>query len=231
MSSATCYWTILNILLLDVLTLGRTVEDPTFNMIMTQSFVYRQTALAYIIQIWSYVSKKSLNWRYTGSKVVISRIEVWKRWKGFCCQLGLQIEGVAYSSLSGAPFVGQSKFTGFWEPVVPCFHKKNFPHGRAFICFWRQDHFNLGYLSILPIYYVSLFKIPMRVAKSIERIQRNFVVKKGAKEGSDINRWEIVSGSSNNGGIAVGHLEETSLCGLVDMEVSTGTRLFVGESY
>ena len=62
-------------------------------------------------------------------------------------------------------------------------------------------------LNSLPIYYLSLFKIPRKVADDIVRIQRNFLWN-GDKEGRFIPlvKWEVVIRQKNDGGLGVGDL-------------------------
>lgn len=62
-------------------------------------------------------------------------------------------------------------------------------------------------LESLPIYYLSLFKIPMRVASRIEKLMRDFLWE-GCGEGKKdhLVKWEVVSRPRNLGGLAVGNI-------------------------
>jgi hypothetical protein len=64
-------------------------------------------------------------------------------------------------------------------------------------------------LEGIPIYYLSLFKMPIGVAKSLERLMRNFLWE-GLEEGrkDHLIRWELVARSIEKGGLGVGNLVE-----------------------
>ena len=60
-------------------------------------------------------------------------------------------------------------------------------------------------LSSLPVYYLSLFKMPKRVAKEINRLQRRFLWS-GSTENrfSALVKWDVVQRPKNQGGLGVG---------------------------
>ena len=62
-------------------------------------------------------------------------------------------------------------------------------------------------LNSLPIYYLSLFKVPRKVADDIVRIQRRFLWN-GDKVGRCIPlvKWEMVIRQKNDGGLGIGDL-------------------------
>ena len=62
-------------------------------------------------------------------------------------------------------------------------------------------------LNSLPIYYLSLFKIPRKVADNIVRIQRKFLWS-GDEEGRfmPLVKWEVVIRQRNEGGLGIGDL-------------------------
>jgi hypothetical protein len=62
-------------------------------------------------------------------------------------------------------------------------------------------------LSSLPTYYMSLFKIPVSVAKRMESMMRNFLwegIGEGRKD--HLINWEVVSKSREKGGLGIGNL-------------------------
>ena len=62
-------------------------------------------------------------------------------------------------------------------------------------------------LSSLPLYYLSIFRMPKRVANDITRLQRRFLWS-GSKDGkfNPLVRWDIVQKSKTKGGLGVGNL-------------------------
>jgi len=62
-------------------------------------------------------------------------------------------------------------------------------------------------LNSLPLYYLSLFKVPKKVANEIVRLQRKFLWC-GSKEGRymPLVKWEMVMKQKNKGGLGVGDL-------------------------
>ena len=60
-------------------------------------------------------------------------------------------------------------------------------------------------LSSLPVYYLSLFKMPKRVAKEINRLQRRFLWSGSSeKRFSALVKWEVVQRPKKQGGLGVG---------------------------
>lgn len=68
-------------------------------------------------------------------------------------------------------------------------------------------------LSSLPIYYLSIFKLPVSVAKLIERIQANFLWR-----GSELKRkvhlvsWLEATKSKENGGLGIKRIKVVNDC-------------------
>ncbi|CAL9004181.1 unnamed protein product, partial [Prunus brigantina] len=64
-------------------------------------------------------------------------------------------------------------------------------------------------LSNIPSYYMSLFKMPIRVVAKVEQLMRNFLWE-GLEEGKKCHlvRWEWVSKSKEEGGLGIGSLRE-----------------------
>ena len=64
-------------------------------------------------------------------------------------------------------------------------------------------------LNSLPMYYLSIFKIPKKVANDIVRIQRKFLWS-GEKGGRSMPlvKWDVVKQQKSEGGLGVGDLEK-----------------------
>lgn len=88
-------------------------------------------------------------------------------------QLGCDIGSWSMQYL-GVP---NARSKAFWNPIIERCQKK--------LALWKANYLSLGggitmieaALSNLPIYFLSLFRIPKGVAEDIERMQRNFLWK------------------------------------------------------
>lgn len=114
--------------------------------------------------------------RWIGWKPV-SRGRDWERRGTPYHESWLRMEGTSFLLL-GLPFGGIPPSTGFWRPVLDGIRKK---------LATRQDYLLLGGRNILIrvkktnllVYYLSLFKIPVKVGAAVEEMQRNFLWHKG----------------------------------------------------
>ena len=62
-------------------------------------------------------------------------------------------------------------------------------------------------LASLPIYFMSLFRMPRRVRLRLEKIQRDFLWGGGALENKPhLVKWDIVCLNKRKGGVGVRHL-------------------------
>jgi len=62
-------------------------------------------------------------------------------------------------------------------------------------------------LNSLPVYYLSLFKMPKGVAKEIIKLQRKFLWSgDSASKTTHLVKWEIVQRPKKEGGLGVGDL-------------------------
>ena len=64
-------------------------------------------------------------------------------------------------------------------------------------------------LSSIPSYFLSLFKMPVRVVNKVEKLMRSFLWE-GVEEGKKdhLVRWEVVASSKKERGLGVGSLME-----------------------
>ena len=64
-------------------------------------------------------------------------------------------------------------------------------------------------LSTIPTYYLSLFKMPQKVIKEIEKIMRNFLWKGADGNGGDhLVSWKLVTRPKIKRGLGIGRLKE-----------------------
>ena len=64
-------------------------------------------------------------------------------------------------------------------------------------------------LSSLLIYYLSIFKAPISVINSLEKMMRDFFWEEGdLGRGAHLVGWEIVCLTKDRGGLGIGHLDK-----------------------
>ena len=118
--------------------------------------------------------------------------------------LGLS-QGVAHNSVVA------------WDGVKERFRKR--------LAMWKRQYISKGgrltlvksMLASLPIYFMSLFRMPRRVRLRLEKIQRDFLWGDGALESKPhVVKWDIVCLDKGKGGLGVRHLNSLnkalSLC-------------------
>lgn len=100
-----------------------------------------------------------------------------------------------------------------WQPVVEKFKKKLALWKRMFLSFAGRLTLIRSMMSNLPVYFLSLFKMPVGVARSIDTIQSNFLWR-----GFEVRRkihlvsWKEVCLSKIQGGLGVRNLREVNDC-------------------
>lgn len=96
-----------------------------------------------------------------------------------------------------------------WQPVIENVSKK--------LKIWKQRYISVGgrltliksTLSNLPIYYMSLFKMPAKVANKIEKIQRQFLWgDSDNKRRLHLVNWEKIRRHKKHGGLGIKRLLE-----------------------
>ena len=118
-------------------------------------------------------------------------------------ELGCKI-GALPTSYLGLPLGAKHKAVGVWDSIEERFRKR--------LASWKIQYISKGgratlirsTLSSLPIYYLSLFRMPQKVCARLENIQRQFLW-----GGSDqdrkiaLVRWTTVCMAKNKGGIGI----------------------------
>ena len=100
-------------------------------------------------------------------------------------KLGCKIDSLPTSYL-GLPLGAKHKVLGVWDSIEERFRKR--------LDFWKAQYISKGgwimlirsILSSLPIYYLSLFRMPHKVCSRLERIQMQFLW--GGGGGSDLDK-------------------------------------------
>ena len=104
----------------------------------------------------------------------------------------------------GLPLGAKHKALGVWDTIEERFRKR--------LASWKIQYISKGgratlirsTLSSLPIYYLSLFRMPQKVSARLERIQRQFLWG-GSDHDKKISlvRWATVCTDKRNGGIGI----------------------------
>lgn len=104
----------------------------------------------------------------------------------------------------GLPIGGSISRLKLWEPLIERMHTK--------LATWKGKLLSIGgrltlikaSLSNLPMYYMSLFPVPVGVVEKIRNIQRRFLWSgETEKKGLALVRWEIVQLPKKYGGLNV----------------------------
>ena len=89
-------------------------------------------------------------------------------------ELGCKI-GVFPSSYLGLPLGALHNLMAVWDNIEERFRKKTSFMEEAIYLKRGEIHSPCSTLSSLPIYYMSLFRLPRRVKLRLEQIQRDFL--------------------------------------------------------
>lgn len=81
---------------------------------------------------------------------------------------------------------------------------------------WKRNYISLGgritlikvALSNIPVYYMSLYRMPQTVVYSIERLQREFLWERSGQKKDHLVRWEIVIQPKEQGRLGLGRIKE-----------------------
>uniref|UniRef100_A0A803P8A0 Reverse transcriptase domain-containing protein n=1 Tax=Cannabis sativa TaxID=3483 RepID=A0A803P8A0_CANSA len=108
----------------------------------------------------------------------------------------------------GMPLGGSPRKKTFWEPVLDKCAKRMDGWKCSFLSRGGRLTLIQSVLSSLPIYYLSLFKVPKMVLKELEKMMRDFFWEGGDLAGGDhLVAWDEVCKPRAEGGLAIGRLE------------------------
>jgi len=107
----------------------------------------------------------------------------------------------------GIPLGASMRKSASWQCIIDKIHKRLQSWKSS--CLSRTGRLVLvkAVLNCLPIYYLSLFKLPKKVANDIIRLQRKFLWG-GNREGNHMAlvKWEVVQLRKEYGGLGVGDI-------------------------
>lgn len=123
--------------------------------------------------------------------------------------------GVWPMSYLGLPLGGNPRALSIWNPVVEKVEKRLQKWKKACLSKGGQLTLSQAVLSSIPIYYLSLFKMPTRVVQTVEKLMRDFLWE-GMDDGKKrhLVNWEVVGSSKTKGGLGVTPLKarNAALC-------------------
>ena len=110
-------------------------------------------------------------------------------------------------SIWGCRWGGNPRIKMFWEPVVRKIRKRLDGWKSSFLSRGGRLSLLESVLSFVPIYFLSLLKIPGSVAKKIESLMRDFLWEGCDGEvGDHLVSWKKVCLPKVRGGLGVGDL-------------------------
>ena len=117
--------------------------------------------------------------------------------------------GLWPTSYLGMPLGGNPCGRSFWEPVISKVANRLDGWKKAFLSKGGRLTLIEAVLSAIPTYFLSLFRMPSRVIKEIEKIMRNFLWSGvDGKGGDHLVSWKTVARPKNKGGLGIGRLKE-----------------------
>ncbi|GKU91159.1 hypothetical protein SLEP1_g5069 [Rubroshorea leprosula] len=161
-----------------------------------------------IMRIFEMASGLKINF----GKSQLLGVEVDSDWKVrmaciLCCK-----EGKFPFKYLGVPVGGNHRRLAMWQPLLRSFRKK--------LSTWKGKHLSIGVrimlinsvLSSLPVFLMSIYKIPSGIVNSIDKMRRNFLWG-GEGEGRKINwvSWERVCKKKEWGGLGVKDMKRFNL--------------------
>ncbi|KAL5552494.1 hypothetical protein UlMin_039895 [Ulmus minor] len=107
----------------------------------------------------------------------------------------------------GLPLGGNPNSTEFWNPVVEKVGKRLDGWKKAVLSKGGRLTMIQSVLSSIPIYFMSLFKLPNGVAVLLEKMMRQFLWDRevGGK-GKSLVDWKLVCTPKECGGLGIGNL-------------------------
>ncbi|XP_028104944.1 uncharacterized protein LOC114303962 [Camellia sinensis] len=113
----------------------------------------------------------------------------------------------------GLPLGANPNRKSTWQPVIEKVKKKLANWKRKFLSYAGRLTLIRSVLSCMPIYFLSIFKIPVGVAKQIEKIQTAFLWGKSElKRKVHLVKWADLTVDKSQGGLGLRNLREVNAC-------------------
>ena len=107
------------------------------------------------------------------------------------------------------PLGGNPCSTTFWEPVITKVAKRLDGWKKAFLSNGGRLTLIEVVLSAIPTYFLSLFRMLLKVINEIEKMMRNFLWKGVDGVGGDhLVKWKLVARAKIKGGLGIGRIKE-----------------------
>jgi hypothetical protein len=104
----------------------------------------------------------------------------------------------------GLPVGANPRKASTWEPLVQSLRKRLGGWTNRFVSLGGRITLLNSVLNAIPIFYLSFIKIPVKVWKSIKRIQREFLWGgRGGRRKINWVKWELVCQPKRSGGLGV----------------------------
>ena len=136
--------------------------------------------------------------------IVLGKNDQWAEEAAAALQCSLVELPITYL---GVPLGANMSRASSWQPIIERIQQRLSSWKAS--CLSRAGKLILirAVLSSLPVYYLSIFRMPKKVAAEINRIQRRFLwCSKYEGQFAALVKWEIVQRPKNQGGLGVGDL-------------------------
>lgn len=131
--------------------------------------------------------------------------------KDLALVMGCKIESLPIKYL-GLPLGANPKRIKTWEPVLDRMGKKLNVWSRRFNSTGGRLTLLNSNFGHLPIYFMSIFKLPVAVAQSIEKLQRQFFWGDSVeKRKLHLVKWDVIAKKKEYGGLGVKNLNIQNL--------------------
>ncbi|XP_028102776.1 uncharacterized protein LOC114302016 [Camellia sinensis] len=113
----------------------------------------------------------------------------------------------------GLPLGENPRMKSTWDPIVAKFQKKLSSWKMRLLSYAGRLTLIKSTLSNLPIYFLSIFKMPKGVVKAISKIQANFLWgSSAASRKVHMVKWKEVTKGKNQGGLGIRDLGVVNEC-------------------
>lgn len=108
----------------------------------------------------------------------------------------------------GVPLGGNSFKKAFWSSVIERCQKKLATWKAKYLSFGGRITLIRAALLNLPLYFLSIFKLPIGIARQIETLQKQFLWRGNYDSKPHLIKWDIVACPKNLGGLGIGSISQ-----------------------